>query len=188
VLLLLGLAGAGVGGAYFLGWFGPEDVYSAPPDPCELLDTETASGIAGNGEHLEVYEADHSYAYGAESLQCIVVPGHAATAGHEVQLRLNVFPSQVDGIRKENGTEAATSYFYASRPESDGSEPPTCPDGRLPLSGTRDGSGHALYRRDNLVLEVLVMPATPEVDETVDEAGRAQAAVDLLCDTVSRVE
>jgi hypothetical protein len=188
VLLLLGLGGAGVGGAYYLGWFGPEDVYSAPPAPCELLDTETASEIAGNGEHLEVYDADYSYAYGAEGLECNVFPGYGATSGHEVNLRTIVFTSEVDGIRKENGTEAATSYFYANRPESDGSESPTCPDGRLPLSGTRDGSGHALYRRDNLVLEVEVLPAAREVEETVDEAGRVQAAVDLLCDTVSRVE
>ncbi|MFE3458039.1 hypothetical protein ACFXKD_10875 [Nocardiopsis aegyptia] len=187
-LLLLALTGAGVGGAYYFGWFGPEDVYSAPRDPCELLDVEAVSEIAGNGDHLEVYEADHSYAYGGEGLECVVFPGYGAAAGHEVNLRTTVFTSQVDGIRKENGIEAATDYFYSSRPESDGSESPTCSDGRLPLSGTRNGSGHALYRLDNLVVEVEVLSADPEVEETLDEAGRAQTAVDLLCDAVSRVE
>ncbi|TDQ43647.1 hypothetical protein [Actinorugispora endophytica] len=180
------MAGVGFGGAYYLGWFGPEDVYSAPPDPCALLDTDAAGEIAGNGENLEVYDADHSYAYGAEGMQCVVSPGYGAASGHEVDLRATVFTSEVNGIRRENGIEAARTYFYGSRPESDGAESATCPDGRLPLSGTRSGSGHALYRLDNLVVEVEVLPADPEVEETLDEAGRTQAAVDLLCDAVSR--
>ncbi|MEU0239326.1 hypothetical protein ABZ234_16705 [Nocardiopsis sp. NPDC006198] len=187
-VLLLVMAAAGFGGAYYFGWFGPEDVHASPPGPCDLLDTDAASEIAGNGENLEVYEADHSYAYGAEGLECVVTPGIEAASGHEVDLRTTVFTSQVNGIRKDNGIEAATSYFYDSRPESDGSESATCPDGRLPLSGTANGSGHALYRMDNLVVEVEVLPAGAEVEETLDEAGRTQAAVDLLCDAVSGME
>ncbi|XKK39732.1 hypothetical protein HFP72_02315 [Nocardiopsis sp. ARC36] len=68
------MAAAGFGGAYYFGWFGPEDVHASPPGPCDLLDTDAASEIAGNGENLEVYEADHSYAYGAEGLECVVTP------------------------------------------------------------------------------------------------------------------
>ncbi|MFE6448163.1 hypothetical protein [Nocardiopsis dassonvillei] len=187
-LLLLAVAGAGFGGAYYLGWFGPEDVHSAPQSPCDVLDTEAASGIAGNGEDLEVYEADHSYAYGAEGLECVVSPGYGAASGHEVDLRTIVFTSRVDGIRKENGEEAARTYFYSNRPESDGSESATCPDGRAPLSGTRNGSGHALYRLDNLVVEVEVLPAGSGAEESLDETDRTQTAVDLLCDALSRVE
>ncbi|XKK39731.1 hypothetical protein HFP72_02310 [Nocardiopsis sp. ARC36] len=103
-------------------------------------------------------------------------------------LRTTVFTTQVNGIRKENGIEAATTYFYANRPESGGSESATCPDGRLPLSGTRSGAGHALYRLDNLVVVAEVLPAGAEVEETLDEAGRTQAAVDLLCNAVSGIE
>lgn len=187
-LLLLATAGIGFGGAYYLGWFGPEDVYSAPQDPCAVLDTEAASEIAGNGENLEVFDADYSYAYGAEGLECVVHPGWGATSGHEVDLRVIVFTSRVDGLSKENGTEAAQAYYYSSRPESDGSESPDCPGVGFPLTGTRDGSGHALHRMDNLVLEVEVKPAEPDVQETLDEAGRTRAALDLLCDAVPRVE
>ena len=182
------MAAAGFGGAYYFGWFGPEDVHAAPQPPCELLDTDAAGEIAGNGENLEVYEADHSYAYGAAGLECVVAPGHGAASGHQVDLRTTVFTSEVNGIRRENGIEAATAYFYDTRPESDGSESVTCPDGRLPLSGTRNGAGHALYRLDNLVVEVEVMPAASGVGEALDEAGRTQAAVDLLCDAVALVE
>ena len=187
-LLLLATAGIGFGGAYYLGWFGPEDVYAAPQDPCGILDTEAASEIAGNGENLEVFDTDYSYAYGSEGLECVVYPGWGATSGHEVDLRVIVFTSEVDGLRKENGAEAAQDYYYSSRPESDGSESASCPGVGYPLSGTRDGSGHALHRSDNLVLEVEVKPAERDVEETLDEAARVQAAVDLLCDAAPRVE
>ncbi len=48
-------------------------------------------------------------------------------------------------------------------------------------------AGYALFRQDHLIVEVEVRPAAPDVGESLDEQGRAQTCVDLLCDAIVRI-
>ncbi|MFI6576771.1 hypothetical protein ACIBFB_13290 [Nocardiopsis sp. NPDC050513] len=186
-MFLLALVGGGAGAAYVLGWFGPEDVHAAPPPaPCDLFDADAAGEIAGNGPNLEVFDAEYDYVFDARGLECVAHPGAEAASGHEVRMRSLVFASETIGIRRESGAERATSYFYGTRPAWTG-DPLTCANGRQPLSGTDGGLARAQYRLDNLVLEVEVHPADADVEEALDEPGRVQAAVDLVCDAVDDV-
>lgn len=194
-VLLLALGGGGAGAAYYLGWFGPEDVHAAPAPPaCELLDVEAASEVAGNGEGLEVFERD-DYAPGpySDQSECFVLPGHGADTGHGVQLRVTVFVSEASGLEMNNGTEAAETYFYSLMTLSEEqyeSGSPTCPSGEPVLTraeySAEGDHGFSMHRRDNLVMEAEVRTDS-DIEHTLDEEERKQTAQDLLCDAMGRL-
>lgn len=193
-VLLLVVGGGGVGAAYYLGWFGPEDVYATPPpSPCELLDVEAAREIAGNAEDLEVYESEYLAVFQGEALECSVWPGWEAEAGHGVRLRVGVFYSERSGLEMQNGTEAAERYYGSFVNDPDDSyefTSSTCPNGEPVITGTDDMMGGdyglAMHRRDNLVLATEI-ETEGEYEHTLDEQERVQTAKELLCDAMTRL-
>lgn len=171
VLLLL-VAGGGVGAAYALGWLAPEPPYTSAPQACELVDPGVQERIAP-GRGLEQQDDD---LFTMPTSHCLVADTAAGDGSLDFTLAAQVFTNDPDGLVRDTGQERAAEEFGINYVD------------RLGLVPTTDGNGvpaytvlqedaygrtaHAAAHVENLIVHVTVFGGDPE-DASADHEALA---------------
>ncbi|WP_017596487.1 hypothetical protein [Nocardiopsis potens] len=176
------LAGAG-GGAYYLGWFDPDNGYKKPLAVCSMVDQEAGNELSGNpdemfeneweipGTPVTEYSCNFPVAYGDEE-------------HNDADVAVLMHTTMNNGISRATGDRLAQEYFTNEMVEGNELKATACPSGREIYSGydgggtTRTAMAAALV--ENLAIEGTVAPAQYS-DSGMAPEERRKAAEDLLC-------